>query len=152
MDLELGPDGWVYLAERDRILRIRDSDGDGKADVEENIAVLKTEADYPHNGLEGLAWHPHGDLIFGLGENYAKPWTLTRTDGGLGGVVEDLPRGYAHPFSTGRLSPGQDVRPRVKAAHPAAEFPPAAPARQQRANRRRRQASGEPGMLSLYSW
>ena len=47
MDLELGPDGWVYLAERDRILRIRDSDGDGKADVEENIAVLKTEAASP---------------------------------------------------------------------------------------------------------
>ncbi|NOX98426.1 MAG: hypothetical protein GXP30_01635, partial [Verrucomicrobia bacterium] len=40
MDLELGPDGWVYLSERDRVLRIKDSDGDGKADVEENILVL----------------------------------------------------------------------------------------------------------------
>ena len=28
MDLELGRDGWVYLAERDRILRIKDTDGD----------------------------------------------------------------------------------------------------------------------------
>ncbi len=113
MDLELGPDGWVYLAERDRILRIRDSDGDGKADAEENIAVLKTEADYPHNGLEGLAWHPDGDLVFGLGENYAKPWTLTGTDGaavngtGEGGIfrctgdgknLRRIARGFWNPF------------------------------------------------------
>ncbi|HIE99440.1 MAG TPA: cytochrome C, partial [Fuerstia sp.] len=83
MDLELGADGWVYLAERDRIIRIKDSDGDGKADVEEDVVSLETEADYPHNGLEGLAWHPGGELVFGLGENYAKPWILT----GPGGIV-----------------------------------------------------------------
>lgn len=113
MDLELGADGWVYLAERSRILRVRDTDGDGKADVEENLAVLKTEADYPHNGLEGLAWHPDGSLIFSLGENYAKPWTLTAVDGssdkgtGEGGVFRCTPdgkklhriaRGFWNPF------------------------------------------------------
>lgn len=80
MDLELGRDGWVYLAERDRVLRIRDSDGDGVADQEEDLATLRTEAVYPHNGLSGLAWHPDGDLVFGLGENFAKPWTLTGSD------------------------------------------------------------------------
>jgi putative membrane-bound dehydrogenase-like protein len=99
MDLELGPDGWVYLAERDRILRVRDSDGDGRGDVEENIATLKTEADYPHNGLAGLAWHPDGDLIFSLGENYGNEWTLTGTDGksirgtGEGGIFRCAPGG-----------------------------------------------------------
>jgi len=113
MDLELGPNGWVYLAERDRILRIRDSDGDGKADIEENMVVLKTEADYPHNGLEGLAWHPHGDLVFGLGENYAKPWILTGKDStavngtGEGGIfrctadgknLRRIARGFWNPF------------------------------------------------------
>ena len=113
MDLELGPDGWVYLAERSRILRIKDTDGDEKADVEENIAVLKTEADYPHNGLEGLAWHPDGDLVFGLGQNYAKPWTLTGNDGaaingtGEGGIfrctadgknLRRIARGFWNPF------------------------------------------------------
>ncbi len=81
MDLELGPDGWVYLAERDRILRIRDTDGDGKADEEQDIAVLASEAVYPHNGLSGLAWHPDGDLCFALGENFSQAWTLTGTDG-----------------------------------------------------------------------
>ncbi len=99
MDLELGSDGWVYLAERDRITRVKDSDGDGKGDVEQDLLALETEADYPHNGLEGLAWHPAGDLIFGLGENFGKPWTLTGTDGtavrgtGEGGIFRCSPDG-----------------------------------------------------------
>ncbi len=81
MDLELGPDGWVYLAERGRILRIRDTDGDGKADREETVVQLESEERYPHNGMAGLAWHPDGDLVFGLGENFAKPWTMKGSDG-----------------------------------------------------------------------
>ena len=52
-----------YLAERDRILRVKDSDADGVGDVEENLAVLDTVADYPHNGLSGMAWHPSGGLV-----------------------------------------------------------------------------------------
>ncbi len=72
MHIKLGPDGWVYLAERDRILRVKDSNGDGVANVEENLAVLDTVADYPHNGLSGMAWHPDGALIFSLGENLVK--------------------------------------------------------------------------------
>ncbi len=113
MDLELGSDGWVYLAERDRITRVKDSDGDGKGDVEEDILTLETDADYPHNGLEGLAWHPDGDLVFGLGENFGKPWTLTGTDGaavrgtGEGGIfrcsadgknLRRIAQGFWNPF------------------------------------------------------
>jgi len=99
MDLELGPDGWVYLAERDRILRLRDADGDGVADVEENVAVLDTEETYPHNGLAGIAFHPDGRLYFSLGENYWKDWTLRGTDGssvsgtGEGGIFHCSPEG-----------------------------------------------------------
>jgi putative membrane-bound dehydrogenase-like protein len=113
MDLELGPNGWVYLAERDRILRIRDTDGDGQADLEQNLVVIKTEADYPHNGLSGLAWGPSGELVFALGENFAKPWTLTSADGktfrgvGEGGIfrctangkkLRRIARGFWNPF------------------------------------------------------
>ncbi|NNM29904.1 MAG: c-type cytochrome [Akkermansiaceae bacterium] len=113
MDLELGDDGWVYLAERDRILRVRDTDGDGAGDEEEDLAVLETEADYPHNGLSGLAWHPDGDLVFALGENFWKEWTLTGTGGaavrgtGEGGIFRCAPdgtglrriaRGFWNPF------------------------------------------------------
>ncbi|MEQ1858479.1 MAG: PVC-type heme-binding CxxCH protein [Chthoniobacteraceae bacterium] len=81
MGLVLGPDGWVYLAERSRILRVKDTDGDGRGDREENIAVLKTTETYPHNGLSGLAWHPSGDLVISLGENMWKQWDLVGTDG-----------------------------------------------------------------------
>jgi putative membrane-bound dehydrogenase-like protein len=113
MDLELGKDGWVYLAERGRILRVKDSNGDGVGDQEENLAVLKTIADYPHNGLAGLAWHPSGDLIFSLGENMWKEWTLVTVDGhelhgsGEGGIFRCRPdgrelrriaRGFWNPF------------------------------------------------------
>ncbi len=112
MDLELGPDGWVYLAERDRVLRIKDTNGDGKADVEENILELKTEAIYPHNGLEGLAWHPNGDLVFGLGENFSKPWTITGIDGasikgtGEGGIFRCKPDGSKlHRIAKGFWNP-----------------------------------------------
>ncbi|MFT5470719.1 MAG: putative membrane-bound dehydrogenase-like protein [Verrucomicrobiales bacterium] len=113
MDLELGPGGWVYLAERDRILRVRDSDGDGVGDVEEDLAVLETTADYPHNGLAGLCWHPGGYLVFSLGENFYKSWSLTAVDGskiegtGEGGVfrctadgkqLKRIAKGFWNPF------------------------------------------------------
>lgn len=113
MNLKVGRDGWIYLAERSRILRVKDSDGDGKADVAENIAVLDTIADYPHNGLAGMAWQPDGDLMFSHGENFGKDWTLTGRDGakltgrGEGGIFRCRPdgsglrriaRGFWNPF------------------------------------------------------
>lgn len=113
MQLILGPDGWVYLAERGRILRVKDTDGDGKGDVEETLAALDTLADYPHNGLSGMAWHPDGGLVFSLGENFGNDWTLTAVDGsevkgrGEGGVfrcttdgkqMRRIARGFWNPF------------------------------------------------------
>ncbi|MFN9551545.1 MAG: hypothetical protein ACK56Q_14810, partial [Pirellulaceae bacterium] len=83
MQILCGNEGWIYLAERDRILRIIDRDGDGQADHEETIADLQTEADYPHNGLSGMTWHPSGELLFALGENFGKDWTLTGVDGAV---------------------------------------------------------------------
>ncbi len=113
MGLRLGPDGWVYLSERGRILRVKDTDGDGRGDREETVATLTTEETYPHNGMSGLAWHPSGDLVFALGENMWKEWTLTAADGatirgsGEGGIFRVKPdgsqlrriaRGFWNPF------------------------------------------------------
>lgn len=113
MHVECGPDGWIYLAERDRVLRVKDTNGDGIGDTEENLATLDTVADYPHNGLSGMAWHPDGGLVFSLGENFGKDWTLTGTDGGKvsgrgeGGVfrctadgknLRRIARGFWNPF------------------------------------------------------
>ncbi len=114
MQLKLGPDGWVYLVERSRILRVKDTNGDGIGDVEETLATLGTAADYPHNGLCGMAWHPDGDLLFALGQNMGKEWTLTARDGskdagrGEGGVfrcradgsqMRRIARGFWNPFA-----------------------------------------------------
>jgi len=113
MQILLGSDGWVYLAQRDRILRVKDRDGDGRGDTEETVAVLETLADYPHNGLSGMAWHNDGGLIFSLGENFGKDWTLRGSDGrqlagrGEGGVfhcsvegkgLRRIAHGFWNPF------------------------------------------------------
>lgn len=105
--------GWVYLAQRDRILRVRDTDGDGVGDREETVAALDTVADYPHNGLSGMAWHTDGGLIFSLGENFGKDWVLRGSDGrelrgrGEGGVfhctrdgkeLRRIAQGFWNPF------------------------------------------------------
>lgn len=113
MQVKIGPDGWVYLAERDRILRVRDTDQDGIGDEVQELARLESGADYPHNALSGMAWHPGGDLMFTLGENYSAAWKLVGADGrnfggtGEGGVFRCRPdgsqlrrvaRGFWNPF------------------------------------------------------
>jgi putative membrane-bound dehydrogenase-like protein len=93
MDLAVHCDGSVYLATRNEILRLRDNDGDGKAEEHQRIVFLDTKGDYPHNGLSGLAFDSKGDLYFGLGENIGAAYKLigadgtTLTGGGEGGNV-----------------------------------------------------------------
>ena len=114
MQLKLGRDGWVYLVERSRILRVKDSDNDGVGDVEEVLATLNTAADYPHNGFCGMTWYPDGDLLFAMGQNSGKDWTLISRDGvkytgrGEGGMfrcqadgskLRRIARGFWNPFA-----------------------------------------------------
>ena len=113
MDLELGLSGDVYVAQRDKILRLSDNDQDLVCDQSEVIIQLETEADYPHNGLSGLTWSPEGNLVFSIGENFAKPWQLSGTDGvtltgsGEGGIftchpdgtlLRRIAKGFWNPF------------------------------------------------------
>ncbi|MBI3463335.1 MAG: PQQ-dependent sugar dehydrogenase, partial [Planctomycetes bacterium] len=81
MDLAVHPDGSVYLATRNEILRLRDSDGDGQADENQRIVFLDTKGNYPHNGLSGLAFDSKGDLYFGMGENLGAGYKLIGSDG-----------------------------------------------------------------------
>ena len=56
MDLAVHPDGSVYIATRNEILRLRDTKGIGVADEKTRIVFLDTKGDYPHNGLSGLCF------------------------------------------------------------------------------------------------
>ena len=76
MDTCVGADDWVYLAERSRILRAKDSTGDGKADLVEDVISMDTTGTYPHNGLSGLCFDLKGNLVFGLGENLGHAYTM----------------------------------------------------------------------------
>lgn len=77
--------GWVYVATRRSIFRLRDTNNDGKADRQQRLATLKTESDYPHNGLSGFAFDFAGNVFFSFGENMGAPATLT---GGPGAIHE----------------------------------------------------------------
>lgn len=77
--------GWVYVATRSSIFRIKDVDDDGIADREQRIATLETESDYPHNGLSGFAFDFAGNVFFSFGENMGAPAILT---GGPGKIYE----------------------------------------------------------------
>jgi putative membrane-bound dehydrogenase-like protein len=114
MSLLTGQDGWIYVATRMKIFRIRDTDGDDKADEEQKIAWLETEGDYPHNGLCGLSFDKDGWLVFGLGENLGKDYVLVSaggkklSGGGEGGNIyrctadgkklKKLATGFWNPF------------------------------------------------------
>src|SRR5262249_55214932 len=80
MDIAVHPDGSVYLATRNEILRLRDN-GHGKAGKPQRIVFLDTKGNYPHNGLSGLSFDSNGDLYFGMGENSGADYKLVGTDG-----------------------------------------------------------------------
>jgi len=114
MGLRPGPDGWMYVATRMEVFRLRDADGDGTAETREEVAHLDTKGDYPHNGLSGLAVGPDRKLYFGMGENLGAPYELIGSDGkrlpggGEGGNVfrcgldgsglEQIATGFWNPF------------------------------------------------------
>ena len=81
MDIAVHPDGSVYIATRNEILRLRDTKGTGVADEKTRIVFLDTKGDYPHNGLSGLCFDSKGDLTFGMGENLGAKYTLSGADG-----------------------------------------------------------------------
>ncbi len=115
MDLLWSANGWLYVAERGRISRLRDTDGDSQADTTERLIDLQTAGTYPHNGLSGLAFDRLGHLYFGLGENLGHPYTMidrasnsiTGAEGIGGGIfrctrdgkqLEQIARGLWNPF------------------------------------------------------
>jgi putative membrane-bound dehydrogenase-like protein len=122
MDIAVHPDGSVYLATRNEILRVR---REGEAPAEPHVSersqrlvFLDTKGDYPHNGLSGLTFDSKGDLYFGMGENIGADYRLIGSDGttivggGEGGNIfwctadgkklRRVATGFWNPFGTCR--------------------------------------------------
>lgn len=78
----LGPDG-VYLGESEDLVRLRDTDGDDKADVREVVLTGFGTAD-THQNIRNLTWGPDGTLAFCQGlhtESHVEtPWGLVGGD------------------------------------------------------------------------
>jgi putative membrane-bound dehydrogenase-like protein len=81
-DIAQGPEGWVYLVTRNEILRVRDGDGDGRAEqVERRLIWMETDEGVPAKGLTGLAFDQRGGFVFGMGENGGKGYQIRGADG-----------------------------------------------------------------------
>ncbi len=116
MDIATHPNGSIYLATRNEIIRLRDTKGTGKADDVKRIVFLDTKGDYPHNGLSGLSFDYRGNVTFGMGENLGAAYKLIGSDGvtianeGDGGNIftctadgkklRKIATGFWNPFGT----------------------------------------------------
>lgn len=91
MNVAAHPDGWIYVATRSSIFRLRDKDDDGKADLRQNLVQLETTATYPHNGFSGFAFDFFNNIYFGMGENEGADAELV---GDFGNIYFTLGQNY----------------------------------------------------------
>ena len=83
-DLLFGPDGHLYVANRWFVGRFKNAHLLSKAKEEPEILVeCRTDGEYPHNGVGGLAIDPARPevLAFGFGENLGRGYTFVGSDG-----------------------------------------------------------------------
>ena len=83
-DLIFGPDGHLYVSTRWFVGRFRDAAGKTEAGGDPEVLVeCRTDGDYPHNGVGGLAIDPANPdwLAFGFGENLGADYTFVGSDG-----------------------------------------------------------------------
>lgn len=81
MGIGIAADGWVYVATRNEIFKLRDTDADDRADDRRQLARLETLGNYPHNGLTGFAFDCRGEVYFSCGENLGAKYQLVGADG-----------------------------------------------------------------------
>jgi hypothetical protein len=81
MNLAFSPDGTLYLTHRNGVFILRDRNGDGVGDERKEIVRMETKANYPHNGLHGIAFSHDGWMYLGTGENTGEAYSLHGSDG-----------------------------------------------------------------------
>ncbi len=96
------PKGGYYVAQRQEVTRIADTDGDGRADVFETVAKIPVSGSY-HEYAFGPVMGPDGNLrvtlnvAFGGATQAPAPWR--------GWMLEITPDGQTTPIAAGLRSP-----------------------------------------------
>ncbi|MEZ5040417.1 MAG: hypothetical protein R2828_11005 [Saprospiraceae bacterium] len=82
MNLAFGPDGWLFLVEKDEVLAFRDNNGDGISDERKSLLVMSPPDNvYDHAGLLGITYSPDGWLYISRGNTGGQHWRIKGTDG-----------------------------------------------------------------------
>src|SRR5437868_5889391 len=69
MNLAFSSSGELYLTHRNGVFAFEDKNHDGVSEARRTILTLDTPGNYPHNGIDGIAFSSDGWLYVGLGEN-----------------------------------------------------------------------------------
>ncbi|MGF1578657.1 MAG: PVC-type heme-binding CxxCH protein [Gemmataceae bacterium] len=115
MHLTVHPSGDVYVATRGALIRLRDKDGDGKAEERKTVLSLKTSCTYPHNGIFSCTFDWANNMYVSMGENLGADYELIGTDGSVvkgggegGNIFVATPDGEkVKRFATGFWNPVQ---------------------------------------------
>ncbi|MEO2015281.1 MAG: c-type cytochrome, partial [Fuerstiella sp.] len=88
----------IIVAHKPEILRLRDTDGDGRADVREVVASGWGFNDNYHDWTSGLIRDSEGNMYTGLGSDYSQKARLKSQDRWRGGVIKIDPSGIVTPL------------------------------------------------------
>ncbi|MCP4170022.1 MAG: c-type cytochrome [Fuerstiella sp.] len=88
----------IIVGHKPEILRLRDTDGDGRADVREIVASGWGYNDNYHDWTSGLIRDPEGNMYTGLGSDYSQKGRPQSQDRWRGGVIKIDPSGIVTPL------------------------------------------------------
>jgi len=89
----------IIVAHKPEVLRLRDTNGDGRADEREVVASGWGYSDNYHDWTSGLIRDDEGNMYVGLGSDYSQKTRPKNQDRWRGGVIEIDPSGIITPLA-----------------------------------------------------
>jgi putative membrane-bound dehydrogenase-like protein len=96
VDAALAKTTQVYVATRNQVLLLEDTNADDVADRRTVLFELDTKGNYPHNGFAGFAFDAVGYMFVGMGENLGEPYKVRDRAGAV--VYEHDEGGHVYRF------------------------------------------------------